>query len=106
MQSHHNSNDGDNNESLVIPKKCDKTETQATKKHVFRWKKKDALVFENHHEEAFTDKLIEVYRPYKYFKPFFTDDSLLIIQICITPKILVKASILLLMKCQHLLTSK
>ena len=36
MQSHHNSIDGDNNESLVTPKTWDKIETQAAKKNVFR----------------------------------------------------------------------
>ena len=49
MQSHHNAIAGENDESLVTLKTCDKTETQATKKHVFHWRKKDPPVF----EEAF-----------------------------------------------------
>ena len=42
MQSH-NPVDSDNDQSLLTPKTCDKTETQATKKHVFRWRKKILL---------------------------------------------------------------
>ena len=73
MQIHHHSIDGDNDKSLVTLKTCDKTEAKATKKHVFRGKEKDPPVFENLHEEAFTEKPTENDIPYKYFKQFFTD---------------------------------
>lgn len=76
MQSHHNAIAGENDESLVTLKTCDKTETQATKKHGFCQRKKDLPVFEKHHEEVFTDRENEVNIPYKYFKQFFTDDLL------------------------------
>ena len=55
MQSHHNSVGVDNDESLVTPKTCDKTETQATKKLVFLWRKKDPSVL----EEAFTIQMLQ-----------------------------------------------
>lgn len=76
MQSHNNSIDGEYNGSLVTPKTCDKIEAQAAKKNVFCWRKEDPPVFEKHHEEAFTEKPIEVGTLYKYFKQFFTNDLL------------------------------
>ena len=97
MQSHHNAVAGENDESLVTLKTCDKTETQATKKHVFHWRKKKILLF------------LKKHLSYKYFNQFFTDNLLkLVVEILIylAPKNLVKASILLLIKCQHLLECK
>ena len=79
MQIHHHSIDGDNDKSLVTLKTCDKTEAKATKKRVFRGKEKDPPVFENLHEEAFTEKPTENDILYKYFKQFFTDALLRLI---------------------------
>ena len=50
MQIYYNSIGVENDESLVTPKTCAKTETQATKKHAFCWIKKDPPAFEKHYE--------------------------------------------------------
>ena len=105
-QSHHNSIDDDNNESLIIPKVCDKIETQAVKKMVFIGEKKILLFLRStmkKHLQTNQLKLIHHTSNLNSVLLMICWDWLLIIQTYIAPKNLVKTSILLVMKCRYLL---